>query len=171
MALVRSKERSAEAIARVLDDFVRLPGSRMSMGVDPLVGLLPVIGDALAALLGASLFVIARQLNVPWPVVARMGWNYFKNGVFGAVPIVGDIYSFHFKSNAINAALMLRAVKKGDAGACPLVHSPLTVRDMAGLFLLIVPTLLVIAFGSWWFWDHNISYVSFFFPPPYTTRR
>ena len=63
------------------------------------------------------------------------------------------------------------AVKKGDAGACPLVHSPLTVRDMAGLFLLIVPTLLVIAFGSWWFWDHNISYVSFFFPPPYTTRR
>jgi hypothetical protein len=99
-----------------------------------------------------------------------MGWNDLKNGVFGAVPIVGDIYSFHFKSNAINAALLLRAVKEGDQGACPLVHSPLTIRDVAGLFLFIVPTLLVIALASWWFWDHTISYVSFFLSPPYTRR-
>lgn len=170
MAMVRSKEQYAEAVARVLDDFVRLPGSRMTTGLDPLLGLIPVIGDALAALLGASLLVIARQLSVPWPVVLRMGWNYFKNGVFGAVPIVGDIYSFHFKSNALNAALVLRAVKDGEEGACPLTHYPITLRDVAGLLALIVPTLFLIIFVSWWFWDHNISYFYFFFPPPYTRR-
>jgi hypothetical protein len=170
MAMVRSREEQAKAIARVLDDLVRLPGSRMTMGLDPLLGLLPVIGDAMAALLGASLLVIARQLNVAWPVVARMGWNYFKNGVFGAVPIVGDIYSFHFKSNAVNVALMLRAVKEGEEGACPLVPSPMTMRDVAGLFLFIVPTVLVIVIVSWWFWERNISYIYVFFPPPYTRR-
>jgi uncharacterized protein DUF4112 len=170
MAAVRSKEESVEALARVLDDYVRLPGSRMTTGLDPLLGLVPVIGDAVAALLGASLLVIARQVNVPWPIMLRMGWNYFKNGVIGAVPIVGDIYSFHFKSNALNAALVLRAVKDGEAGACRLTHDPINLRDVAGLLLLIVPTLLVIGFVSWWCWDHNISYFYFFFMPPYTRR-
>jgi len=65
MALVRTKEEQAEAIAHVLDDVLRVPATRMRIGADPLIGLIPVVGDAIATCLGAVILVIARQLNVP----------------------------------------------------------------------------------------------------------
>ena len=108
MALVRSKEAQAEALAHALDDMFRIPGTRMRVGADPLLGLIPVVGDTLAALLGIPILVIARQLHVPWRIVAYMAWNQLKNGLIGAVPFIGDAYSFNFKPNAVNAALLLR---------------------------------------------------------------
>lgn len=170
MDLVRSKEESVEALAHVLDDVIRLPGTRMRFGVDPLLGLLPVVGDALAALLGAWVLVIARQLRVPWPVVGRMAWNVAKNGLIGAIPILGDVYSFHFKSNAVNAALLLREVKHGAQGACPLTPHPITLWDAAVLACLSIPTTVIVFLISLWFWDHNVSYMSLLFPTPYSSR-
>lgn len=88
--MVRTKEERAEAIAHLLDDMLRVPGTRMRMGVDPLLGLVPVIGDAIATLLGMAILVIARQLDVPWRIVAEMGLNQLKNGLIGAIPFLGD---------------------------------------------------------------------------------
>lgn len=95
MALVRTKEEQAEAIAHVLDDVLRVPATRMRIGADPLIGLIPVVGDAIATCLGAVILVIARQLNVPWHIVRTMAFNQLKNGLIGAVPIIGDVYSFY----------------------------------------------------------------------------
>lgn len=170
MVDVRAKEQSAEAIAHILDDMLRLPGTRMRMGADPLLGLFPVVGDVLATLLGTSILVIARQLNVPWRIVAYMGFNQLKNGVIGAIPFIGDAYSFHFKSNAVNTALLLRAIKRGEEGRCALAPHSVTVLDLAGLAGIILPMLALIGFISVWFWNHNISYVSLFFPAPYQSR-
>lgn len=170
MPLVRAKERQVELLAHWLDDVVRLPGTRLRMGIDPLLGLVPLVGDVLATLLGAALLVMARQLGVPWRVVRSMSLNQLKNGLFGAVPFVGDAYSFHYKSNAINAALLLRAVKRGADGQCPLTARGITFRDVAGLTALLVPMLAVIGLVSAWFWIHNISYLSLFFPELYTKR-
>lgn len=164
MAMVRVKEQQAERFAHLLDDVLRIPGTRMRMGVNPLLGLVPIIGDAIATLVGMAILVIARQLNVPWSMLGKMAYNLLKNGLFGSVPFVGDAYSFHFKSNAVNTALLLRALKHGTEGACSLTTRPLTIQDMAGLALLILPTIAMIAFVSFWFWDHNISYLSILFP-------
>lgn len=162
--MVRVKEQQAERFAHLLDDVLRIPGTRMRMGVNPLLGLVPIIGDAIATLVGMAILVIARQLNVPWSMLGKMAYNLLKNGLFGSVPFVGDAYSFHFKSNAVNTALLLRALKHGTEGACSLTTRPLTIQDMAGLALLILPTIAMIAFVSFWFWDHNISYLSILFP-------
>jgi hypothetical protein len=170
MALVRTKEQQAEALAHVLDDMLRLPGTRMRMGVDPLFGLIPVVGDALVTLLGAPILVTARRLNVPWRIVAHMGFNQLKNGLIGAIPFFGDAYSFHFKSNVVNTALLLRAVKQGDHGTCPLTTHPMTVRDVVGLAVLIMPSTALIGFASVWLWNHNISLLALFFPTPYHSR-
>src|SRR5574341_1676421 len=116
MAMVRTKEEQAEAIAHVLDDVVRVPGTRIRIGADPVLGLIPVVGDAIATFLGVAILVVARQLNIPWRVVGTMAFNQLKNGLIGAVPSIGDVYSFHFKSNAVNAALLLRTVKHGEEG-------------------------------------------------------
>jgi hypothetical protein len=170
MALVRTQEEQAQALAHFLDDLFRIPGTRMRVGADPLLGLIPVVGDVLALLLGLPLLVIARRLNVSWRIVALMVFNQFKNGLIGAIPFMGDAYSFHFKSNAINAALLLRAVKQGHDGTCPLTAHAITLPDVAGLAALTVSAIVMTGFISLWFWDHNISYISLFFPAPYRSR-
>jgi hypothetical protein len=170
MEMVRTKEARAEAIAHLLDDVLRVPGTRLRMGVDPLLGLVPVIGDAIATLLGMVILLIARQLNVPWRIVAEMGLNQLKNGLIGAIPFLGDAYSFHFKSNAVNTALLLRAVKHGEDGTCLLTAHAISLRDIAGLAAMILPIVSLVAFISLWFWDQNISYLSLFFPAPYNSR-
>lgn|SRR5574341_1580954 len=164
MSGVRSKELQAERLAHMLDDVLHVPGTSMRLGVDPLLGLLPVLGDAVATVGGAVLLVMARQLHVPWSVVARMANNLFKNGLLGSVPVVGDAYSFYFKSNAVNAALLLRAVKHGEAGMCSLTTRPLTIQDLLGLAALILPTIALVAFVSIWFWEQNISLLFILFP-------
>ena len=170
MFTVRSKEEQAEAIAHALDDIIVLPGVGIRIGVDPFLGLIPVIGDALATLLGGVILVFARQLDVPWGIVARMAFNQWKNGLLGAVPFIGDAYSFFFKSNAVNTALMLRTIKTGKEGTCPLATRTLTLYDVAGLAVLIVPIIALVIVLSSWFWNHNISYVSVLFPRPYLSE-
>jgi len=170
MALVRTKEEQAEAIAHVLDDVLRVPATRMRIGADPLIGLIPVVGDAIATCLGAVILVIARQLNVPWHIVRTMAFNQLKNGLIGAVPIIGDVYSFYYKSNAVNTALLLRTIKHGEEGKCPLTTHPLKIQDMAGLSGLLLPIIALVGIVSFWFLEHNISYNSIFFPTPYQSR-
>lgn len=170
MTLVRTKERQAEEIAHVLDNIFRVPRTNMRIGADPLLGLLPVVGDMIATFLGAAILVIARQLDIPWRLVAYMAFNQLKNGLIGAVPFMGDAYSFYFKSNAVNTALLLRAVKRGEDGACALTTHALTMRDVAGLVALILPTIALVGLVSFWFWNLNISYISLFFPAPYNSR-
>ncbi len=170
MFTVRTKEAQAEAIARALDDIIIFPGIGFRIGVDPVLGIIPVIGDALATLLGGAILVLARQLDVPWSTVARMAFNQWKNGLLGAVPLIGDAYSFYFRSNVVNTALLLRTIKGGNEGHCPLTTRTLTLYDVAGLVMLMVPVLVLITVLSAWFWNHNISFVSFFFPRPYLSE-
>ncbi len=170
MADVRSKEQQAERVAHLLDDVFRLPGTSVRLGFDPLVGLFPLIGDVLVTAWGAMILVAARQLNVPWRVIAAMAYNLIKNGVIGSVPLAGDAYSFWFKSNARNAAMLLRAVKRGEGGACRLVAPRLGFRDLALLALLILPSLVVTFAISLWLWNRDISYFTILFPRPYHSR-
>jgi len=170
MALVREKEQFAETIAHMLDDMLRIPGTRMRMGADPLLGLIPLLGDAIATLLGTSILVLARQLNVHWRIVAHMSFNLLKNGLIGSIPFVGDAYSFHFKCHAVNAALLVRAVRKGEEGMCAVTTHSVSLLDVLGLMALTLPTMVVVGLLSFWFWDHNISYLSLFFPAPYSRR-
>jgi hypothetical protein len=167
---VRAKEKQAETIAHILDDIVRLPGTHVRMGADPLLGLIPFVGDAVAALFGAAILVVARQLNVPWHIVGTMVFNQLKNGLVGTVPIIGDVYSFYFKSNAVNAALLLRAVKRTRQGARSLTTHSLTILDLASLAILILPAVALIGFVSLWFWKHNITLLSILFFQHYYQR-
>ena len=100
--------RSADLLARILDTAVVIPGTQIRIGVDPLIGLLPGIGDAIASLLGTAMLAMASQLQVPKIVMARMSFNIVLNGVIGAIPVVGDFFSIWFRSNARNAELLRR---------------------------------------------------------------
>ena len=112
----RSRPRSADVnrllfvrfLADLLDQRFTIPGTSIRVGLDPILGLIPGIGDALANIAGSAILIIAVQLNVPKIVLIRMGLNIAANALIGAIPILGDIFSIWFRSNAKNADLLER---------------------------------------------------------------
>lgn len=97
---------AAELLAKILDTAVKIPGTPLYVGLDPLLGLIPGIGDMLANLIGTVILILAARLQVPQIVIARMSLNLLINGTIGAIPILGDLFSIWFRSHARNAELL-----------------------------------------------------------------
>src|SRR5205814_5368151 len=91
-----------------LDEFVRLPGTRFRFGLDPLIGLLPGIGDTGSAIISAMALIAAARRGLPKILLARMALNILINEAIGIIPILGDAFSFWFKSNVRNYELLKR---------------------------------------------------------------
>ena len=104
----------ADILAKVLDTSFKIPGTSIYIGLDPLLGLLPGIGDVIANLVGTVILGIATRLQVPRIVLTRMSLNLLINGTVGAIPVVGDLFSVWFRSHARNAALLREAALKPD---------------------------------------------------------
>jgi hypothetical protein len=100
---------TAEFLAKILDTTVKIPGTPFYLGLDPLLGLIPGIGDMVANLIGTVILILAARLRVPQIVIARMSLNLLINGTIGAIPIFGDLFSIWFRSHARNAELLRRA--------------------------------------------------------------
>ena len=109
----------ADTLAKALDTTIRIPGTPIYIGLDPLLGLIPGIGDALANLIGTIILGLAARVRVPRIVLARMCLNLLINGVVGAIPIAGDLFSVWFQSNMRNAALLRAAAMKLDRETRP----------------------------------------------------
>lgn len=104
----------ADILAKVLDTSIKIPGTSWSIGLDPLLGLIPGIGDVIANLIGTVILGIATRLQLPRIVLTRMSLNLLINGRLGAVPIVGDLFSVWFRSHARNAVLLREAAMRPD---------------------------------------------------------
>lgn len=104
----------ADILAKVMDMTIRIPGTSWYIGLDPLLGLIPGIGDVLANLIGTMILGLATRLQLPRIVLARMSLNLLINGTVGAVPIFGDLFSVWFRSHSRNAALLRDAAMKLD---------------------------------------------------------
>lgn len=104
----------SDILAKVLDTSIRIPGTSWSIGLDPLLGLIPGIGDVIANLIGTVILGIATRLQIPRNVLTRMSLNLLINGTVGAVPVIGDLFSVWFRSHARNAALLREAAQKPD---------------------------------------------------------
>jgi len=159
MATVRAQERQAENLAHLLDDLFRLGNSRMRFGLDPLIGFLPVIGDAAVTAGGAAILLTARRLGVPLPVLIRMAYHLLINGLIGAVPLFGDFYSFQYKCHAKNAALLLRAIKHSEESTCDIFVPPVRVLDWIVVLLLTAPIILLVGYVSLWFWRRELHFL------------
>lgn len=101
-----------DTLARIMDSAVQIPGTNIRMGVDALLGLLPVIGDAISATISSYLIWEAKQMGVSKFMLARMAGNVAIDTVIGAVPFAGDIFDVAYKSNMKNVALLKKHVDK-----------------------------------------------------------
>jgi hypothetical protein len=93
-------------LAWILDECVRVPGTRLRFGLDPVVGLVPYGGEVAASAIGAIILAEAGKKGLPLRTLLRMGGNMLLNAAVGAIPVVGDLFSFWFKSNSRNYRLL-----------------------------------------------------------------
>ena len=112
---IESREQSMlrlEALARLMDGAFVIPGTNIRMGLDGLIGLVPVLGDVAAGLVSTYLIWEARQLGAPGWLIARMLANTMLDTTIGAIPVVGDAFDILFRANMKNMALLRRHFEK-----------------------------------------------------------
>lgn len=96
----------AQTASRVLDDLIPIPGTKWRIGLDPLLGLLPGVGDWATWAASMNLLISAGQLEAsPW-LLLRMFGNLALDAVVGAVPFLGDLFDAGWKANARNLKLL-----------------------------------------------------------------
>lgn len=100
-------------LARVLDDLVRVPGTRYRVGLDPVIGVVPGVGDAVGTVVAAVVMVEAVRNRVPVRILFRIGWNYLVDAVLGTVPFVGDVADAAHKATSKNLRLVDRTIAEG----------------------------------------------------------
>jgi hypothetical protein len=104
-------ERSTSGfVASLMDDFIRIPGTDIRIGLDPILGLFPGLGDTVASLVGLAIINEAGRRGVSRKVLIAMALNILANAAVGAVPVVGDLFSVWFKSNRRNHDLLQKAM-------------------------------------------------------------
>jgi hypothetical protein len=137
--------RFARFLADLLDQRFTIPGTSIRIGLDPIVSLIPGIGDLLANLTGSLILIVAAQLGVPKVVLARMGANIAINTVLGAIPIFGDILSIWFRSNVRNVDLLQQYLGR------PAKRAVLAdwVLVIALVILLVALLAAIVLLGVW----------------------
>ena len=105
--------RWVERIARLMDSQFQLPGTRFRFGLDPLLGLLPIVGDLSSTAVSVALLLTMLRHGASGAVVVRMAFNILLDTVVGAIPILGNLFDFAYKSNERNVALLRRHYAEG----------------------------------------------------------
>ena len=107
-----SVRQRVEAMERLLERSFTIPGINRAVGLDAVAGLVPVVGDIIAAALGAYLVWEGRNLGMSrWKLYRMMGNVAFDTAV-GAVPVVGDVFDVFFRSNTRNLRLIRKHLDK-----------------------------------------------------------
>jgi hypothetical protein len=104
----RQRYQRLARVADLLDNAIPIPGTRWRIGLDPLLGLIPGLGDALGAAASAWILIEAARFGVSPAVLLRMLYNILIDTALGAVPGAGDLFDFVWKSDSKNLALLRR---------------------------------------------------------------
>ena len=101
-----------EAMERLLERAFVIPGVNRPVGLDAVVGLVPVVGDVITAAMGAYIIWEASNLGLPKWKLWRMGGNLVFDSAVGAIPLAGDVFDFLFRSNTRNLRIVKRHLDK-----------------------------------------------------------
>ena len=129
-----------ERLAWFLDSSIKVPGFNARFGLDGLIGLIPGVGDVISALISSVVISEAARMETPKILLLKMAFNVLIDTLLGAVPLVGDLFDFVWKSNQRNVRLLNQYL---DSPRETVVNSRLFVWGL-GIVLLG----LVILIGS-----------------------
>ncbi len=119
--------RRLSLISHLLDNAIPIPGTGYRFGLDPILGLIPAVGDSLGAILSVVIIWESAQLGASHPTLIRMILNVFFEVIVGIVPVLGDLFDVAWKANARNLTLLEQEI-----------DSPQTSRRVNQFFLILL---------------------------------
>ena len=122
-----------EAVARLMDSKYRVPGTRFKFGLDPVLGLIPVLGDTFTFLISSGLIALMIRNGASGKVVVKMAINVLLDTIIGSIPLLGSVFDFFFKANMRNIRLLKEHYKEGK-------------HQGSGVGLIIITLLILIIF-------------------------
>jgi hypothetical protein len=127
----------ARALAKLLDRAVRIPGTRVTVGLDALLGLIPGGGDLAGAVFSGWIILLGMRMNLPRHVLMRMLANVAIDTIGGSVPVIGDLFDVAWRSNSRNVALLEQFADSPTDGGRLVSRTTLAVALVAVGLLVI----------------------------------
>ena len=128
----------------LLDSAFRVPGTNVTFGLDPILGLIPGLGDLTSPVFAAWLLVHAVRMRIPRVIQVRMLINAAIDVVIGLIPVLGDPFDFGWKANVRNLALLER---HAHPGSTPTRGDWIFVLSVIGV--LVAVTVIPLLFAVW----------------------
>lgn len=144
----------ARLLAWILDDLFTVPGTKFRIGLDPIIGLIPGLGDSSSTAVASLLLVQALRAGVPKVVITRMAVNILINAGIGAIPGIGDVFSAMYKSNRKNYQLLQRhagSARKNTVGDWIFLGAIIAIVIGTGLLITFTALFIVARFIGWIF--------------------
>ncbi len=138
LAATESPATLSKNFSYLLDDLVRIPGTNIRFGVDPVLSLFPELGSTLGAIMGSVVLIDAVRLRAPISVITRMVSNYLIDWLIGLIPFIGALFDVVYRSNRRNLELLQRTIDNRE-----LVRKS-SIRYWLGILALFILVLLVI---------------------------
>jgi hypothetical protein len=104
--------RRIEGLEKLLEGLVTIPGTNQKIGLDVILDLIPVGGSVIAAIMGSYIAWEARNLGMPKSAIVRMAGNIGFDALLGAIPFIGAVPDFFFRSNTRNVKIVKRYLDK-----------------------------------------------------------
>ena len=111
-----SVRRRVESLERLMEGMIVIPGTNQRVGLDVILDLIPVGGSAIAAIMGSYMAWEARNLGMPKSAIVRMAGNIGVDALLGAIPFIGAVPDFFFRSNTRNLRIIKRHLDKHHPG-------------------------------------------------------
>jgi Domain of unknown function (DUF4112) len=139
-----------DLVTKVMDTIFRMPGTKFRFGVNPLIGLIPVIGDQIDAAISTAVLFGSVRHRLPKIVLVRMALNVLLNAVLQGIPIVGDLFTFFYKANRKNYELLRKHAGTGK----PVTRGDwIFVGGIVGIIFLVAISLSLLLIYAVWLRD------------------
>ncbi|MBD2446930.1 DUF4112 domain-containing protein [Nostoc sp. FACHB-152] len=143
-----SSLRRLRQLSRVLDQAFTIPGTRVSVGLDPLLGLIPVGGDVLGLVFSSYIILESARMGASKATLGRMILNLIIDSLVGSLPVGGDLFDFAWKSNEYNIKLLeehLKSPRSNQKADTWFVLAVLVGLLLIGIVLITIPVILISA--------------------------
>ncbi len=100
--------------SRLMDTAFGIPGTKFRFGLDPIIGLIPGLGDLISTIISAYIIYLAMRFNLPQDMLGKMIFNVGLESVIGSVPFLGDLFDAFYKSNIRNLEILEQHLNQVD---------------------------------------------------------
>ena len=100
--------------SRLMDTAFGIPGTKFRFGLDPIIGLVPGLGDLISTIVSAYIIYLAMRFNLPQDMLGKMVFNVCLESVIGSVPFLGDLFDAFYKSNIRNLEILEQHLNQVD---------------------------------------------------------